>query len=55
MDFRDCGKLNNKIARLISFVFRSDRMACLDRIKAAGYDDFAKEMSEKGMMTIRRS
>ncbi|MFC1693873.1 DUF3795 domain-containing protein [Candidatus Latescibacterota bacterium] len=50
----DCKKLNNFIAKLFALVFRSDRMACLASIKEKGYDDYAREMAEKGIMTIKR-
>ena len=52
VEIRECGKLNN---RIVSFLFRSDRAACLDRISVIGKDVFAAEMAEKRMMTIRRS
>ena len=46
-------KPNNFIAKLFVLVFRSDRMACLASIKEKGYDDDAREMAEKEIMTIK--
>jgi len=53
-DPRDCGKLNNFFARLMSLVFRSNRFACLALIREKGYEEYAAEMARKGMMTIKR-
>jgi iron complex transport system substrate-binding protein len=53
-DVRQCRWYNNLIARLFGFIFRSDRRACVLRIKEIGLEPFAKEMAEKGAQTIRR-
>ncbi len=53
-DIRDCKKLNNFIAKLFSLIFRSDRFACLAVIREKGYENYAKDMAEKGVMTIKR-
>lgn len=50
----ECKDLNNFVARIFGFIFRSDRKACLERIKAVGYDAFSREMAEAKMSTIRR-
>ena len=51
---KDCKKLNNFIAKLFALILRSDRNACIEFIREKGYDEFAKEMSEKGTMTIKK-
>ena len=50
----DCKKFNNFFSKLFSFVFRSDREACIRRIKEVGEDEYANEMAEKKIMTIRK-
>lgn len=50
----DCRTYNTFISRLIAFFFKSDRKACIDYIRENGEDDFAKEMTEKKMMTIKK-
>lgn len=53
-DLKACKKLNNPISKLFALVFRSDRQACLQCIKAQGYETYAKEMAEKGSMSIKK-
>ena len=50
----ECGKLNNFIARFFSFIFRSDRNASLAFIRGNGYESYASEMAEKGMMSFKK-
>jgi hypothetical protein len=52
--YRDCKKCNNAMSKLFAFIFNSDRLGCLDRIKMVGYDSYAEEMAEKKMMTIKK-
>ena len=42
-EFRDCRKLNNLISKICGFVFRSDRLGNIDRIRAAGLEKFKSE------------
>ncbi|MFH1075020.1 MAG: DUF3795 domain-containing protein [Candidatus Firestonebacteria bacterium] len=49
----DCKKFNNIISKIIAFIFRSNRKACIARIKEKGYDCFAGEMSEKKIPSIK--
>ena len=53
-DLKDCKKLNNFIAKLFALILRSDRNTCIEFIREKGYDEFAQEMSEKKMMTIKK-
>lgn len=50
----ECKKLNNFIAKLFALFFKSDRNACLHYIKKEGYEAYAKQMTEKRMMTFKR-
>ncbi len=49
-----CKKFNNNISKLIGLIFRSDRPACIARIKEIGYDYFATEMAVNKRQTIRK-
>lgn len=51
----DCKDFNNFFSKILGFIFRSNRKACINRIKQIGREEFAKEMSEKGTHSIRRS
>ena len=49
-----CNKFHNFFSRIIGFVLRSDRLACIERVREIGVKAYAKEMAEKGAQTIRR-
>ena len=51
---QDCKTYNNFIGKVFGFIFRSDRAACIRRIKIVGYEAFAKEMQESNRQTIRK-
>jgi hypothetical protein len=53
-DPRQCRKFYSAMARLFSFVFRSDRPACIAAIKAAGYDGYAADMAKARRQSIKR-
>jgi hypothetical protein len=53
-DPRDCPRFDNPIARVIGFLLRSDRAACVDRIREVGRDVFAAEMAARGAQSLRR-
>lgn len=44
-DVNGCGKFNNPVARLFGFIFRSNRKACVERIRSVGRGQFAVEMA----------
>jgi len=50
----DCSKYNNFMSKLMGFIFRSDRNACIEMIKHVGYDAFAAEMAAKKQQTIKK-
>ena len=54
-DPRDCRMFNNAIAKLIGFVLRSDRAACIQQIKSLGLEGHAQQMAAAGRQSIRRS
>lgn len=49
-----CAVFNNLIGRIFSWIFRSNRPACVDRIAVVGEKAFAREMTETKRMTIKR-
>lgn len=53
-DVHECKKYNNFISKIFALLFKSDRAACIRRIHDAGEDVFAKEMSERNAMTIKK-
>lgn len=54
-DPADCGKFNNFISRVFALLFRSDRRACVLRLRAVGCEAFAAEMAAAGRHSIRRA
>lgn len=43
-DVMQCGKFNNIMSKIFSFIFGSNRKACIARIAAVGVDQYASEM-----------
>ena len=54
MNLRECKKFNNFFSKLFALIFKSDREGCIHRIREIGEDEYAKEMSEKRMMTMKK-
>lgn len=50
----DCKKYNNFMAKLFGFVFQSDRSACINMIKAKGYENFAAYMAGNKLQTMKK-
>jgi hypothetical protein len=50
----DCNKFNNFISRLVGFVLRSDRGACILQIREKGLLGHAEDMAVNRRQTIRR-
>lgn len=50
----ECKKFTNFISKVFSFFFNSDRRACIERIKTIGRAEYAKEMTEKRVHSIKR-
>lgn len=53
-EVKNCRKFNNKISRIISFFFRTDRAASIDMIKTEGREKYAREMDEKRKMAKKK-
>jgi hypothetical protein len=51
----DCKKFNNFISRIFALIFKSNRAACIAKIRESGYDGFAKYMAENGLQSIRKN
>lgn len=49
-----CGKFNNFMSKLIALFTRSDRVACINRIKDLGVQGYADEMTKLGKQSIRK-
>jgi hypothetical protein len=54
-DPNDCKKFNNAISKVIGFVLRSDRRACIDQIKELGLQGHAATMAAAERHTIKRA
>ena len=52
-DVKECAKFHNFISRIIGFVLRSDRAACIARIRDVGAQAYAAEMTEKRTQRMR--
>lgn len=50
----DCREYNSFMAKVFGFIFRSNREACIRRIQEIGVEQFAAEMADNQMMSIRR-
>ncbi|MDD5308214.1 MAG: DUF3795 domain-containing protein [Deltaproteobacteria bacterium] len=53
-DPRDCARFHNVMSRIIGFVLRSDRRACVLQIREKGLDGHARIMAESRRQSIRR-
>jgi len=51
----DCKKFNNFISKIFALIFKSNRAACIAKIRESGYDGFAKYMAENGLQSIRKN
>lgn len=54
MELNECKKFNNVFSKIFGLIFRSDRPACICRIKAIGYDHYAVEMATNKSHTIKK-
>lgn len=39
---------------MFELIFRSDRQACVDKIKKIGYENYSKEMARNKLHTIKK-
>ena len=49
----DCRKFNNGISKVIGFLLRSDRAACIRQIKQLGVKGHAEDMAQNKRQTIK--
>jgi len=54
MEFMECKKFNNFFSKIIGIILRSDRPACIRRIKEIGHEQFAVEMAGNQSQSIKR-
>ncbi len=55
MNPHDCKKFNNFFSKIFAFIFKSDREACIRRIRETGEDTFADEMAARKIMTLKKT
>ena len=53
-DPKECRKFHNVISRVIGFVLRSDRPACIARIREVGLEAYAQEMAARRTHSLSR-
>jgi hypothetical protein len=53
VDPRSCRKFNNIISKVVGFVLRSDRSACIMQIKQLGIEGHADTMTRQKKQTIK--
>jgi hypothetical protein len=51
----DCKKFNNFFSKLFALIFKSDRAACISKIRESGYEGYAAFMASNNLQTIRRN
>ena len=51
----DCKKFNNFFSKIFAMLFKSDRAACIAKIRESGYAGFAEFMASNNLQTIRRN
>jgi hypothetical protein len=52
-DPRECRNFNNAISKVIGFLLRSDRAACIAQIKSLGLPGHAGKMAQLGRPSLR--
>ena len=53
-DVNECKKFNNLVSKLFALIFRSNRKACIEKIKAVGRDRFTEEMAGMKKQSLPR-
>ncbi len=53
-DVNDCRKFNNIISKILAFVFRSNRKACIEQIRAKGIEKHAEILAASGSHSLPR-
>ena len=52
---KDCKKFNNFMSKIFAMIFRSDRAACIAKIKEVGYEEFAMHMASNKLQSIKKN
>ena len=50
----ECKYFNNFMSKIFAFIFRSDRIACIQQIKDIGIQAYAGKMAENQLQSIKR-
>lgn len=50
----DCKQYNTFMSKLFGFIFKTDRAACIERIKTNGADAFIDQMVEQKSLSVKR-
>lgn len=53
-DLNDCKIFNNFVSKIFSFVFRSNRKACITKIQDIGVQEYADFMAENKLQSLKR-
>ncbi len=53
-DPRQCARFDNLLARLVGLVLGTSRAGCIDRIREAGPEQFAREMADARRQSLPR-
>ena len=53
-DPNECKFFNNFMSKIFAFIFRSNRAACIRRIKEIGIQAYADNMAEQKLQSIRK-
>ncbi|HUU41226.1 MAG TPA: DUF3795 domain-containing protein [Desulfatiglandales bacterium] len=53
-DPNDCKMFNNIISKIFSFIFRSNRAACIQQIREIGIQGHVDKMSEHNLHSLKR-
>ncbi len=51
----ECKKFNNFFSKVFALIFKSDRAACIAKIRESGMENFARYMAENGLQSIRKN
>lgn len=54
VDVNDCGKFNNIFSKLFGLIFRSDRKACVEMVRAKGCGEYAAHMAACGQVALKK-
>jgi len=54
-DPRDCKLFNNAVARIFALIFRSNRAACIEQIRAVGVRGHAEKMAAQKLQSLKRN